>query len=62
MSDSVVLVCAVFASLASGVLLAYGVCQAIFALFRMHACQSPAQPAVQGARKQVTRPARIVEG
>jgi len=55
-------VCAVFASLASGVLLAYGVCQAIFALFRMHARQSPAQPAVQGARTRVARSASIVEG
>jgi hypothetical protein len=58
----VVLVCAVFASLASGVLLAYAVCQAIFALFRMHARQSPAQPAVQGAGVRVARSASIVEG
>jgi hypothetical protein len=56
-SDSVVLVCAVFASLASGVLLAYGVCQAIFALFSMHARQSPAL-----SHARVARPARIVEG
>ena len=57
MNDSVVLVCAVFASLASGVLLAYGVCQAIFALFRMHARQSPAPSQVR-----VASPASIVEG
>ena len=41
MSDSVILVCAVFASLAFGVLLAYGVCQAVFALFRMRARRRP---------------------
>ena len=33
LSTSIVLVCAVLASLAAGVLLAYGVCQAMFALF-----------------------------
>ena len=57
MNDSVVLVCAVFASLASGVLLAYGVCQAIFALFRMHARQSSAP-----SQLRVASPASIVEG
>ena len=57
MSDSVVLVCAVFASLASGVLLAYGVCQAIFALFRMHARQAPAP-----SQARVARSASVVEG
>ena len=62
MSDSVVLVCAVFASLASGVLLAYGVCQAVFALFSVHARQSPALSAVHGARTRVASPASIVEG
>lgn len=62
MGDSVVLVCAVFASLASGVLLAYGVCQAVFALFLMHAHQSPAQPTAQSAGVRVARPATTVEG
>ena len=57
MSDSVVLVCAVFASLASGVLLAYGVCQAVFVLFRMHARRSPAPSQVRVASR-----ASIVEG
>jgi uncharacterized protein (DUF2062 family) len=56
-SDSVVLVCAVFASLASGVLLAYGVCQAIFALFRMSTRQSPAPK-----QARVAASASIVEG
>lgn len=57
MSDSVVLVCAVFASLASGVLLAYGVCQAIFALFRMSARPVPAP-----SQARVAASAGIVEG
>lgn len=57
MSDTVTLVCAVLASMAFGVLLAYGVCQAVFALFRMHALRSPAP-------SQVRLPSRatVVEG
>ena len=35
----VVLVCAVLASLASGVLAAYGICVAMFGIFRMRARQ-----------------------
>jgi len=35
MSDSVMLVCAVLASLAAGVLVAYSVCLTIFAVFRV---------------------------
>jgi len=56
-SDSVTLVCAVLASLASGVLLAYGVCLAVFALFRMHVLRSPAPSQVR-----VTSRASVVEG
>ena len=40
MSDFVMLVCAVLASLATGVLMAYGVCVGIFGLFRTHARQA----------------------
>jgi hypothetical protein len=36
---SIVLICAVLASLAVGVLVAYGVCIAMFEVFRMHARQ-----------------------
>jgi len=46
-SDTVTLVCAVLASMAFGVLLAYGVCQSVFALFRMHALRSPAPSQVR---------------
>lgn len=35
--DSIVLVCAVLASLATGVLVAYGVCLGLFQIFRIHA-------------------------
>ncbi len=37
------LVCAVLASLAVGVLLAYGICIAMFRVFRMHAQQVAAE-------------------
>jgi hypothetical protein len=49
LSSSIVLVCAVLASLAAGVLVAYGICQAIFALFHSHArkvARSSARPAI----------------
>ena len=36
---TVVLICAVCASLAGGVLLAYGICNAMFHLFRIHSIQ-----------------------
>jgi len=53
---SIVLVCAVLASLAAGVLVAYGVCYAMFALFRIHA----RQVAVRSASQVVA--VRTVEG
>ena len=39
MTSSIVLVCAVLASLALGVLVAYGVCMAMFGVFQMHVRQ-----------------------
>jgi len=36
MANWVVLICAVLASLAGGVVLAYGVCVAMFTAFRVH--------------------------
>lgn len=47
MSDSVMLVCAVFGALAAGVLAAYGVCLAMFAMFRTHARQAKAESMVR---------------
>jgi uncharacterized protein (DUF2062 family) len=37
--NSIVLVCAVLASLAVGVLVAYGICMAMFEVFQMHVRQ-----------------------
>jgi hypothetical protein len=55
-TTSIVLVCAVLALLAVGVLLAYGICRAMFAMFRMHA----QQVAENSARRVVA--ARVVQG
>ena len=51
------LVCAVLASLAFGVLVAYGVCLAVLGLFRMHARQVAVKPAVR-----VSTSTTVVEG
>ncbi len=57
-SDSVVvLVCAVGASLASGVLVAYGVCVAMFRVFQVRA-----QQAAVASERTIAVAARIVEG
>jgi hypothetical protein len=42
-NSSIVLISAVLASLAAGVLAAYGVCVSMFRLFRMHARQVAAE-------------------
>lgn len=42
---TVVLLCAVLASLAGGVLLAYGLCDAMFLVFRIHSIQAAQQRA-----------------
>ena len=39
MGDSIVLICAVLASLASGVVVAYAVCVALFSFFRVRSRQ-----------------------
>jgi hypothetical protein len=54
--SSIVLICAVLASLAIGVLVAYGVCISMFNIFRIHA----RQVAVKSARG--VAPARVVQG
>lgn len=56
MMGSLMLVCAVLASLALGVLMAYGICQVMFRVFRVHAMaaakervsNSPVRVAVEG--------------
>lgn len=50
------LVCAIFASLAFGVLLAYGICRSAFAMLRQHAGQVAAQRAKAAQIAQVSQP------
>ncbi len=57
MGDSIMLVCAVLASLAAGVLAAYGVCLFVLTLFRPRALAPAKQPAIPAAS-----PTTAVEG
>ena len=55
--SSIFLLCAVLASLTMGVLIAYWVCQAMFAVFRVHSRQVQARrvvPAVSVAGSQAS--------
>jgi len=56
-NSSIVLVCAVLASLAVGVLVAYGVCIAMFEAFRMHVRQ-----VAQTTARRVIATTQVVEG
>jgi hypothetical protein len=56
-TSSIVLVAAVLASLAAGVLVAYGVCIAMFRVFRIHA-----QKVAAGSARRVTTRAQVVRG
>lgn len=58
MNSSIVLISAVLASLASGVLLAHGICVAMFAAFRIHA----RQVAAGTAARNVAVPAGVAKG
>lgn len=58
MSSTIMLVCAVLISLGSGVLLAYGLCVAMFQVFRIHARQVAADK-VAG---RVAVPAQVAKG
>ena len=55
MTSSIVLVCAVLASLAVGVLVAYGICMGMFVAFRMHVRQVAAES------RRVVAPAQVVK-
>jgi hypothetical protein len=59
---TVVLLCAILASLAGGVLLAYGLCNAMFEIFRMHSMQAAQQRAAdrQAAQMSTVTPADAV--
>ena len=52
-NSSIVLVSAVLASLAAGVLTAYGICIAMFGIFRIHARQVAAERSAQRVVAQV---------
>jgi ABC-type glycerol-3-phosphate transport system permease component len=54
-NSSIVLISAVLASLAIGVLVGYGVCRTMFAIFRMHAKKV-------AAVKRVVAPAQVARG
>ena len=56
---TVVLLCAVLASFAGGVLLAYGICNAMFHLFRIHSIQAAQQRAARRAQQQIAAAARM---
>lgn len=58
MNSSIVLISAVLASLASGVLVAYGICMAMFGILRIHARQVAA---VSSARR-VAVSAEVAKG
>ena len=52
MISSLMMICAVLASLALGVLVAYGVCQVIFRVFRVYS-ESAARERVESAATRV---------
>jgi len=57
-NTSIVLVSAVLASLAAGVLTAYGICVSMFRIFRMHA----KQVAAERQARSVVAATQVVEG
>jgi hypothetical protein len=52
--NTVMLICAVMAAMAFGVLLAYGVCKGALLLFRIHA-RSVAATSVRSTKTQIAR-------
>jgi len=56
---TVVLICAVLASLAGGVLLAYGICDAMFHLFRIHSIQVAQQRIAEREAQQLAAAVRV---
>jgi uncharacterized protein (DUF2062 family) len=55
--DTLMLICATLASLAFGVLVAYGICRSVFVLFRQHA----GQIAAERGQAQMVAPATHVD-
>jgi len=57
--SSIMLICAVLASLAVGVLLAHGICVAMFAMFRSHARQIAATRIPQSLSQPLPQTSRL---
>ena len=57
MNSSIVLMAAILASLAVGVLVAYGVCLAMFGVFRIHVQQVAA-----GSARRIRSSAQVAQG
>ena len=58
---TIVLLCAVCAALAGGVLLAYGICYGMFHLFRIHSIQAAQQRARRSAAQALSN-ATLITG
>jgi hypothetical protein len=61
-NSSIVLVCAVFGSLAAGVFLAYWVCMGMFQVFRIHARQVAGSRLAQASLNPQVAQGNVVEG
>jgi hypothetical protein len=61
-NSSIILICAVLASLAVGVLLAHGICIAMFNVFRIHARQVAVKSAKSAkSARGVVAPTHVVQ-
>lgn len=54
--ETLMLVCSVLASLALGVLVAYGICQSMFRVFRVHAVSAARSRSEAAAQPLQTQP------
>jgi hypothetical protein len=62
LNSSIVLVCAVLASLAAGVLLAHAICVVMFQIFRIHVRQVAVSNSTRTRMKPQTAPGGAIEG
>ena len=58
---TVMLLCAVLASLAGGVLLAYGLCEGMFHVFRIHSIQAAQQRIARREAQQLAAAAQQLD-
>lgn len=59
---TVVLLCAIFAALSGGVLLAYAICFSMFQIFRIHSLQVAQQRAESIAARALAASADLIAG